>query len=215
MFADKVSGEIDLNSETEKLTRKGSKHAQPELRKQQIMEAAIVCFSSKGYAETTIDMIAKQATLSKGSVYRFFSSKEELLLSLIDYFDKDFVEKMNQAFEGKSNLEKIEIYSQLTLHEYIDNRELTSLWFQLLNLNFAKEKLTGLFAEDLNVITSIIEDGIEQGEFKRSALEVVPRAVISQINGHLLIAHFLDEDNQQVLDKFDEAWQLIKPSLLR
>ena len=215
MFADKVSGEIDLNSETEKLTRKGSKHAQPELRKQQIMEAAIVCFGSKGYAETTIDMIAKQATLSKGSVYRFFSSKEELLLSLIDYFDKDFVEKMNQAFEGKSNLEKIEIFSHLSLQEALDYRELTSLWFQLLNLNFAKEKLTGIFSDDVTVLTSIIEDGIAKGEFKQSALEVVPRTLVSLINGHLLLAHFMDEDNQQVLDKFDEAWQLIKPSLLR
>lgn len=51
-----------------------------------ILEAAINQFKSKGFAAVRIADIAKEAGIGKGTVYEYFSSKEELLLKACSYF---------------------------------------------------------------------------------------------------------------------------------
>ena len=54
-----------------------------EARKHQIMDAAAVCFSRKGFHRSTMHDICQQAELSPGAVYRYFGSKEEIIESMI------------------------------------------------------------------------------------------------------------------------------------
>lgn len=50
-----------------------------EARRQEILDAAIACFTRKGFHQTTMDDICRQAELSPGAVYRYFASKEEII----------------------------------------------------------------------------------------------------------------------------------------
>src|ERR1700730_2359219 len=59
-----------------KRTRKG------ELARQRILETALGLFGSKGYEDTTMREIAAEAGYSPGLTYRYFASKEELVLVL-------------------------------------------------------------------------------------------------------------------------------------
>ncbi|GLV60472.1 TetR family transcriptional regulator [Dictyobacter sp. S3.2.2.5] len=59
-----------------KLTRKG------ELARQRILESALRLFKGRGYEETTMREIAAEAGYSPGLTYRYFASKEELVLVL-------------------------------------------------------------------------------------------------------------------------------------
>lgn len=52
-------------------------------RKQQLLDAAAVLFSSKGYANTRIADIASAAGVAKGLVYWYFPTKEELFAELV------------------------------------------------------------------------------------------------------------------------------------
>lgn len=54
-------------------------------KKERILNAAIEEFSSKGFNAANINHIAKNAGVSIGSMYNYFSSKEDLYLTLIDY----------------------------------------------------------------------------------------------------------------------------------
>ncbi len=66
-------------------------------RKALIMEAALELFASAGYHETSISNIAEKAGISKGLMYNYFDSKEELIRQIIrkgmddilQYFDPD------------------------------------------------------------------------------------------------------------------------------
>ncbi|HWU62614.1 MAG TPA: TetR/AcrR family transcriptional regulator [Ensifer sp.] len=49
-----------------------------------ILEAARVLFFSRGYDTTSMDLIAREAAVSKATVYAHFKSKEQLLLTLIE-----------------------------------------------------------------------------------------------------------------------------------
>ena len=51
--------------------------------RQAILDAALTLFARKGYNETTTMDIARRVGISKGLIYNYFSSKEEILESLI------------------------------------------------------------------------------------------------------------------------------------
>lgn len=52
-------------------------------KKEEIMQAAIHLFSKKGYSATSVQEIANECRISKGTLYNFFDSKEELLIQVI------------------------------------------------------------------------------------------------------------------------------------
>ena len=52
-------------------------------RRQEILEAAMTSFSLFGYKATTIEQVAKIAKVGKGTVYTFFTNKQELLQEVV------------------------------------------------------------------------------------------------------------------------------------
>ena len=88
---------MESNKKNKKISRK---ERETQLRRQIILEAAEKMFLSKGYEETTMDEIANEAEFSKGTVYKYFVSKDELYIAigskaydLIIKYTKDFIEK--------------------------------------------------------------------------------------------------------------------------
>lgn len=55
-----------------------------EISIKKILDAAMLLFADKGFDATTTDEIARKAGISKGLVYFYFSSKEEILTRLIE-----------------------------------------------------------------------------------------------------------------------------------
>nr|WP_290129283.1 TetR/AcrR family transcriptional regulator [Pseudomonas juntendi] len=78
-----------------------------ELRRQAISEAAIELFRDQGYAQTSIDQIAKLAGVSSPTVFKYYPSKQEILLGLLQEADQravlDLREVMHQ-FEDPVDL---------------------------------------------------------------------------------------------------------------
>lgn len=56
----------------------------PQKGKQKLLNAALNLFESQGYFSTTIEQITVEAGVSKGLVYNYFRSKEELLSALVE-----------------------------------------------------------------------------------------------------------------------------------
>lgn len=52
-------------------------------REQEILDAAVRLFASRGYAETDVESVAQELGLGKGTIYRYFSSKRELFLAAL------------------------------------------------------------------------------------------------------------------------------------
>jgi TetR/AcrR family acrAB operon transcriptional repressor len=57
---------------------------QPEVSRGGILDAALACFTERGYHATSVDDIAARAGLSKGAIYWHFDGKRELFLALVD-----------------------------------------------------------------------------------------------------------------------------------
>jgi AcrR family transcriptional regulator len=54
----------------------------PEVRREQILDAAARVFTDKGTSAATVDDIAAVAGVAKGTIYPYFDSKEQLLSGL-------------------------------------------------------------------------------------------------------------------------------------
>ena len=53
-------------------------------KKEAIMKAASILFAKNGYADTDVQSIAQEIGITKGTIYHYFPSKEELFLSTVD-----------------------------------------------------------------------------------------------------------------------------------
>jgi len=66
-----------------------------EARKASIMEAALEVFAEKGFETASISLIAKRAGISKGLIYNYFESKEELIKEIMFSGIEQFVPEMD------------------------------------------------------------------------------------------------------------------------
>ena len=91
------------NMDDKKISRK---QRETDLRKQNILEAAEKLFLANGYEDTTMSQIANEAEFSKGTLYNYFKSKDDLYLAIgtkayeiiIDY-TKYFVENKDPGVD--------------------------------------------------------------------------------------------------------------------
>ena len=67
-------------------TREERKKGVTRMREQQILDAALVIFSKKGFSEATTTEIARTAGVAEGTIYNYFQSKRELLLAVVRNF---------------------------------------------------------------------------------------------------------------------------------
>ena len=58
-------------------------------RRKAIMDTSLEVFSEYGYESASISMIAKKVGISKGLMYNYFESKEELLIDALQYYRLD------------------------------------------------------------------------------------------------------------------------------
>jgi AcrR family transcriptional regulator len=79
-----------------------------------ILKAALKLFSQKGFSETTAEDIARKVGISKGLIYNYFSSKEDILEHLIDEFVERIVPPISTFAEGENPA----IYLEELIHRW-------------------------------------------------------------------------------------------------
>ena len=78
-------------------------------RKEEIVDAALILFATEGYHSTSIAKIAEKAHISKGLVYNYFKSKEELLIQVVENASKDvyqYLDLNNDGILGNEDLKE-------------------------------------------------------------------------------------------------------------
>ena len=72
--------------------------------REKIVDAAIIAFSIQGYDRTRMDDIAETAKLSKGTLYLYFKSKEELFYAISENNIKELKEQLSVLFTKSEDL---------------------------------------------------------------------------------------------------------------
>lgn len=100
-----------------------------ESKKKQIMDSALEIFADKGFASSSINMIAKHARVSKGLIYNYFESKEELITTIIHNGFDEFLSVFDPNNDGVLTKEEFIFFIEETFRILRDNLQFWRLYF--------------------------------------------------------------------------------------
>lgn len=100
-------------------------------RQEEILDAAIVLFAEHGYPQTDTQLLADRLQVGKGTVYRYFSSKERLFLAAVDRVMERLQERVNdETSRAKDPLERIVLGIEAFLAFFDENPSFAELLVQ-------------------------------------------------------------------------------------
>ncbi len=177
-----------------------------ENRKNAILKAARKLFFEKGFKPVTVESIAKKAELSKGSIYLYYNSKEEIytqiLLSDIDKFHERISDLLQNPSSASDVLLKL---ANIYVDFFLNDREL----FRILMIFMLHTSDMNL-PEDLNdhiikstnktigIIEQVFKYGVERGEFPETLnLRQNRNAVWGMLNGIISLHLFTGVEDKR------------------
>lgn len=175
-----------------------------EQRRSAILRAARKEFFEKGFRAVTVDSIARRSELSKGAIYLYFKSKEEIyaqiLLRDIDKFHEKVVSLLDPSRSASDNLRR---YAEVYAAFFISDRELFRIFMNFMiqhnpvnftpNINDHIVKSTN---QTVVIIEQILQMGIERGEFPGCRdVRVCRNALWGLLNGIIALHLFTGREN--------------------
>jgi len=141
-----------------------------ENKHQKILHAAIKVFSDKGFYNSRVSEIAKEADVADGTIYLYFKNKDDILISLFEEEFGKFVQNMQvELGKEKDPLQKIKRFaithlSLVTKHPHLG--EVMGVEVRQ-STKFMKEYVNKPFIEYLNIIRSVVIEGQEKGVLRK------------------------------------------------
>jgi TetR/AcrR family fatty acid metabolism transcriptional regulator len=141
-----------------------------ENKHQKILHAAIKVFSEKGFYNSRVSEIAKEADVADGTIYLYFKNKDDILISLFEEEFGKFVQNMQvELGKEKDPLQKIKRFaithlSLVTKHPHLG--EVMGVEVRQ-STKFMKEYVNKPFIEYLNIIRSVVIEGQEKGLLRK------------------------------------------------
>jgi TetR/AcrR family transcriptional regulator len=173
-------------------------------KRQHILAAAYEVFSRKGYHRATVDEIIAMADTGKGTVYNYFSNKEQLFYTLVRERSQPFEDALQQLAESdQAPLVKVETAVRLSLRFYSENAD---LWRVLMHeiRGFGSEGHSNLTPENrqkycegfrrvIGSLEVILQDGIDKGLLRQ--LDVTKSAyALFSVTLMMVYQKFVGED---------------------
>ena len=89
----------------------------PEIRRTEIMDAAMLLFMEKGYANTTTQDIVDKVNISRGLLYYHFKNKEDILYCLVERYSEKLLRDIHVIVndDDKTAIEKIRAFIDATI----------------------------------------------------------------------------------------------------
>lgn len=125
-------------------------------RKTQILEAAIKVFSEKGFEGSTTKEIAKKARVSEGTIFRYFKTKKEILISLINILTEKSMFKFIQEVEDRLDTGQA-LKNLLKLHYNMITQNYQLLKTIFYEMQFHKELREAFYKEVVSGTLAVIK----------------------------------------------------------
>ena len=168
------------------------KEREVEFRRKAIVEAAREVFSENGYDGTTIDAVAERSEFAKATLYKFFRTKEELYLSVVeDVFREINGIAENAMQEDLPVREKFALFIKRLITHFSDHAD----FFRLLMREIGRVNMAGwkgsphaMIHEQLN---GILARELERG-MKLKQIRKIDAQRAGQVFNHMVYAYHLN-----------------------
>lgn len=172
---------------------------QSNMRKK-IIDKSIKLFLRKSFKGTSIQDITNALNITKGAFYWHFKSKDELLETIIDKYEREFLDSLLVYFkQNKDNFLKFFRDYHKYISEYaLKNSEIcvlaTTLSAELAGSGVeAEKKLMAVYAKYLNFIESMLNRGKEENLFYDNFDTILNAHIIVAIHNGVLLQWYMNK----------------------
>jgi AcrR family transcriptional regulator len=178
-----------------------------ENRKSAILKAARRLFFEKGFKTVTVESIAKKAELSKGSIYLYYNSKEEIytqiLLNDIDKFHNHITNVLQTPSSASEALTRLaDIYVDFFLNDRELFRILMTFMLHTTDMNLPEDLNKHIIKttnKTIDIIEQVFKYGVERGEFPATLnLRQNRNAIWGMLNGIISLHIFTGIEAKRV-----------------
>jgi len=178
---------------------------QPEVSRGGILDAALACFTERGYHETSVDHIAERAGLSKGAIYWHFAGKRELFLALLDRLSEQALPILDAAAAEPDWRSALHVLFARMRDYLAEGLPLFRLGLEYVSqsgrdddIRSRKKRVHGLWAQ---AVERLIAKGVADGSLRPMPANEVALVIDATIDG-LMLAKLLRPE----LD-LDSTWR--------
>jgi AcrR family transcriptional regulator len=180
-------------------------------RPAEITEAALAAFAENGYAATRVEEVAKRAGVSKGLLYLYFKTKEELFKAVIRSFLSPRIDALIDGIERTDlsaeeflrgpflalvrSLPKspVKVLVRLMIAEGPKHPDLVAWYWE------------NVVSRGLDALRSVVTKGVNSGEFRKSALDEFPQLLIAPVLVSVIWTSLFQPHSRLDTDRFITA----------
>jgi len=138
---------------------------------QQIIEAAVQVFARKGYYNSRVSDIAREAGIAAGTIYLYFKTKDDILVTLFRDKMAEFVGALRKAIadepDAASKVRRLVLLHFCMLEEHPELAEVVQV-----ELRQGQKFFRGASSQEIGayfaLIGSVLEEGLAEGRFRSS-----------------------------------------------
>ena len=159
-----------------------------ERKRDGILDAARAVFSREGYAASSVDDVAAEAGIGKGTIYLYFKSKEELYLAALARDIRVFSVKARKDMESVAGFrEKIEAFLRVRLdycraHEDFLRIYLSEYGSMCVKTPIGKE-LRRIQRTNMRYVSSVVQDAIDRREIRKVSAPALAATLFDMARG--------------------------------
>lgn len=166
--------------------------------REEIIEVTTRLFATRGYAGTSLDLIAKEANTSKSSIFWHFENKEDLLFTVVDramgQWEAEAGTQILAESTPRAQLERIvDLYRELAMKRPDTLRLLLGLLLETVDVNEkVKQRFQKMYRGYRASIQLVVEEGVSSGAFSKRFPPAQLAAMTLALFDGLFIQWFLE-----------------------
>ena len=187
-------------------------------RREEITEAALRCFARDGFAETSMDGIAREAGLSKALIYYYYKNKEDVFEAGFDAWMTRMVNLFLALESEGSAAERLRKLGTVMTDVYQEPAELFGLLLEYWALSKRRQAMLDRFREEFGamraVLARVLDEGVRADEFRPIDTQQVASVIFAAIDG--IWAHWiLDPEAMDLVNALQSLIDVLLEGLVK
>ncbi len=170
-----------------------------DARRRQILEAARRCFAREGFHATSMQDILREADLSAGALYRYFKSKDEIVLAIAEHSIGGLTSVFERSSEEAAPPPLDEVLERaFAIIDELGERGMLRLgiqiWAEALRSPPIAESLRGAYGELRLGMARLVEAYQQDGRLSEAArADEVAKVIVALVPGYVLQSAILGD----------------------
>ena len=178
---------------------------------QQIIDAAVRVFARKGYYNSRVSDIAREAGIAAGTIYLYFKTKDDILVTLFRDKMADFVGVLRKAIAGEADAAS-KIRRLVSLHFRILEESPDLAEVVQVELRQGQKFFRGASSQEIGayfaLIGSVLEEGVAEGRFRSGLPVKVATKMLFGAMDQMATSWVLGRRGYQLVDTADAVAQI-------